>query len=139
MKTKIFTFSLFLLFACSCNSGSSKTSQADTTAVTKPVADTLDCPQLISLLFKSSSYSVKGLNKEKLHASVDQVSDSNVIIKVDYLDAATTINGTIGWLSLNLKDRTLNDITADPEDPKPVTFDDKTLVRLLKNCSFTNE
>ncbi|PUZ19712.1 hypothetical protein GA0116948_1352 [Chitinophaga costaii] len=116
-----------------------KDSSLSSHAVLQP---TVDCDSLIDRFIHSSTYKIDFESKDTIEyrSVVNAVKDSIITIEIRYMCMFKNQPNqfAIGWVDLNLKDGTLVDITKDINEPVKLSYDEKMLDSVKKNCVFTN-
>jgi len=103
--------------------------------------DTMDCGELVNLLFQRSSYKFyadSSFIKEQLTASINEVQDSVLIIKISQENKTKDDEIIVDWLNLDLKSKKLEQMGPDLNKPIQVSYDNKILERLLKKCDVSD-
>lgn len=98
------------------------------------LSDTSDCNKLLNTFFQSSTFEPAVMTRDQLVPEVEYVTDSIVSIRVKYVNKES--NMTLGWMRLDLRKRSLVDVTADTDVPVKLQYDKEVLKTLMERCNF---
>ncbi|CAN7728075.1 hypothetical protein LJR232_006085 [Aquipseudomonas alcaligenes] len=82
--------------------------------------DHRECYSYLTELVRSSSFSFSCVSKEKVSLLIDDDSNGAVIARLVFDTEGT---GLIGWVRYESRTRKLLNISAELDDPKPLTYD----------------